>query len=409
MPQPQSKQAPFIALAPMEGVSNLPMRLWWHLASAPSALATPFLRVTATFPGSTLPRGFCPELTELRSYLPYPLVPQLMAADSADFVRTAPVLLTVSPFVELNAGCPSPTCVGKGAGSSLLRQGDEFHRFVGELQQGLGAKSVAVKMRTGFHSPEEFTHLISGLADYALARLTVHGRTRPQRYSGQARWDLIAAASTSLGTAVVASGDVVGQASLDQRLTTAPLVAGVLVGRGALRNPWIFQELRTGAPVRLSFTTLRYALISHALLHELYQEHIDRLFELCKSGLFSRSCGTDEEAWRQLQATLAKAVFGSEHPGFADGCQQDHLWPLARQTMGRLKMLWNYLRSSLPPVFFAPSLLRSSSLEAFLSHLERLYAEHRNQGGLAELELAHQPTWDWLYSGEKQQRADVSL
>jgi tRNA-dihydrouridine synthase len=393
----------------MEGVSNLPMRLWWHLASAPSALATPFLRVTATFPGSTLPRSFCPELTELRSYLPYPLVPQLMAADSADFVRAAPLLLSVSPFVELNAGCPSPTCVGKGAGSSLLRQGDEFHRFVGELQQGLGAKSVAVKMRTGFQSPEEFTHLISGLTDYALARLTVHGRTRPQRYSGQARWDLIAAASTSLATAVVASGDVVGQASLDQRLTTAPQVAGVLVGRGALRNPWIFQELRTGAPVRLSFTALRYALISHALLHELYQDDTDRLFELCKSGLFSRSCGSDEEAWRQLQATLAKAVYGAEHPGFAEGAQQDHRWPLARQTMGRLKMLWNYLRSSLPPVFFAPTLLRSNSLEAFLDHLGRLYAEHRNQGGFAELELAHEATWDWLYSGEKRQQAAVCL
>ncbi|MCX6110079.1 MAG: tRNA-dihydrouridine synthase family protein [Proteobacteria bacterium] len=393
----------------MEGVSNLPMRLWWHLASAPSALATPFLRVTATFPGSALPRSFCPELTELRSYLPYPLVPQLMAADSADFVRAAPLILTVSPFVELNAGCPSPTCVGKGAGSSLLRQGDEFHSFVGELQQGLGAKSVAVKMRTGFQSPEEFSHLISGLSDYALARLTVHGRTRPQRYSGQARWDLIAAASTSLATAVVASGDVVGQASLDQRLTTAPQVAGVLVGRGALRNPWIFQELRTGAPVRLSFTALRYALISHALLHELYQDDMDRLFELCKSGLFSRSCSTDEEAWRQLQATLAKAVYGADHPGFAEGAQQDHLWPLARQSMGRLKMLWNYLRSSLPPVFFAPTLLRSNSLEAFLDHLGRLYAEHRNQGGLAELELAHQATWDWLYSGEKQQQAAVCL
>ena len=409
MPQLPGKHTPFIALAPMEGVSSLPMRLWWFLASAPTSLATPFLRVTPTFPLGALPPGFSPELAQLRSYLHYTLVPQMMAADSADFVRTAPYFLASAPFVELNAGCPSPTCVGKGAGSSLLRVGDEFHGFVDALQRGLGASAVAVKMRTGFYDSSEFIHLISGLNEFPLARLTVHGRTRPDRYSGQARWDLIADASNSLSTAVVASGDVVDQASLAHRLAKAPGVAGVLIGRGALRNPWIFEELRAGATVHLSFATLRYALIAHALLHELFQVHMDLLFELCKTGLFDRSCGTDEASWRRVQEALAKALYGAHHPGFTGDAEPSDGWPLTRQTLGRLKMLWNYLRSSLPPAFFAPTLLRAPSLAAFLSHLQRIFVDYQNQGGEALLALQHQPALDWMYNGDKQQRPDAVL
>jgi tRNA-dihydrouridine synthase len=363
--------------------------------------------VTPTFPLGALPRGFSPELAELRSYLRYSLVPQMMAADSADFVRTAPYFLASAPFVELNAGCPSPTCVGKGAGSSLLRVGDEFHRFVGALQRGLGAPAVAVKMRTGFHESTEFIHLLGGLKEYSLARLTVHGRTRPDRYSGQARWDLIANASTALRTPVVASGDVVDQASLAQRLAQAPGVAGVLIGRGALRNPWIFAALRAGAPVQLSFATLRYALIAHALLHELFQVNMDLLFELCKTGLFDHSCGTDEASWQRVQAVLAKAVYGTQHPGLTCGAEPGGDWPLTRQTLGRLKMLWNYLRSSLPPAFFAPTLLRTPSLAAFLQHLQQIFIDYQNQGGEALLALRHQPALDWMYSDDKQQRPEA--
>ena len=385
-----------LGLAPMEGVTVLPMRLWMHLASAPKSLATPFLRVTATYPSQELPRTFAPELTELRDAVPYQLVPQIMAADQADFVRIAPLFLRHTPFVELNCGCPSPTCVGSGAGSSLLRDADEFRSVIHGITSELGAERFAVKMRTGFKDDEEFTTLLSALSEHNLARLTVHGRTRPDRYKGYARWDLIELAANMAQAPVIASGDVVDIGSLAHRSKIAPSVKGTIIGRGALRNPWIFAELRTGAPVNLKFSTLKLALITHALLHELANTDMEGLFELAKTGLFLRECGTDEDRWLHVHDQLSHRLW----PSATGSITLHEPREVSRVTLGRLKMLWNYLRSSLPPPFFEPGPLRAGNLAGFLAGLSSAYEA---SGRPVDLYLRHAPEWDWLYSGGKQQ------
>ena len=376
----------------MEGVTNLPMRIWFHLVSAPETLATPFLRVTATYPHKELPREFAPELGELRAYLPYQLVPQLMAADTDEFLRVAPALLRESEFVELNCGCPSPTCVGKGAGSSLLKNADEFGTMIGRISRELGPGRFAVKMRTGFQSEQEFSTLIAPLSALPLARLTVHGRTRPNRYTGMARWDLIEEAAQKVVAPLVASGDVVDDSSLQQRLRVAPSVQHVIIGRGALRNPWIFEALRRRSHVSISFQHLRLAVLVLALLQELMATDPVKLFTLCKEGLFNQSCEHNVDRWLQVYRALAVAVWpaGHDHP--------DRPSEVSRATLGRVKLVWNYLRSSLPAPFFAPPPLRSGSLEGFLDGLTAAYdVLERPQ----YLQLCHRPEFDWLYSGEK--------
>ena len=385
-----------LGLAPMEGVTVLPMRLWMHLASAPKSLATPFLRVTATYPNHELPRTFAPELTELRDAVPYQLVPQIMAADSADFVRIAPLFLQHATFVELNCGCPSPTCVGSGAGSSLLRNADEFRAVIQAITSELGAERVAVKMRTGFRDDGEFEALLSAVSEYNLARLTVHGRTRPDRYKGYARWDLIELAAKKARATVIASGDIVDTLSLHQRAMIAPSVKGTIIGRGALRNPWIFSELRSGTPINLRFSTLRLALITHALLHELANTNMEGLFELAKTGLFQRECGTDQDRWQHVHDQLSYQLRPTGTGSLATHEPVD----VSRVTLGRLKMLWNYLRSSLQAPFFEPAPLRAGSLTGFLAGLSAAYEA---SGRPADLHLRHAAEWDWLYSGGKQQ------
>ncbi len=367
-------------VAPMEGVTGFAMRAFFSLASGVRAQATPFLRVTATYPHRHLPREFAPELTELRDVTPYQLTPQLMAVDTGDFLRAAAMFPATTPFIELNCGCPSPTCVGKGAGSSLLRVADEFHDTVGTLTRELGPGRLAVKMRLGFASAEEFPHLLQGISSAPLARLTIHGRTRPAGYKGKADWTPMALASDRTEVPVFASGDVVDRASLDAKLAVAPRIAGALIGRGALRNPWVFQEL-AGEPTRLSPEALVLAVATQALLQEYGATRLDDLYALVKDGLLQESCGTTADGWRKVYARLSpRAPLDLE---------------LSKPVLGRAKMLWSYLRSSLPEGCFEPRVLRARTLAELLGGID---AVARAAG--PSLLLRHRPDLDWLYAGE---------
>lgn len=372
-----------LGVAPMEGVTGFAMRAFLYLASGTQALATPFLRVTATYPHRQLPRDFAPELTELKDVIPYELIPQLMAVESDDFLRATEFFPHATPFIELNCGCPSPTCVGKGAGSSLLRTADEFQDTVSTLAKALGPGRLAVKMRLGFAAADEFPALLAGIEKLALARLTIHGRTRPAGYKGQADWTWFALAAARATAPVYASGDIVDRQSFAAKLALAPAVKGAIIGRGVLRNPWIFQELTTGEAQDISPEALVLAVGSQALLQELALSQLSDLYALVKEGLLAEPCGTDAGRWRRVHDRLAQTLAGKD--------------PLtvSRPILGRAKMLWSYLRSSLPPSCFEPRVLRAKSLDELLSGIRTVA---RDAG--ETLPLRHRGDLDWLYAGE---------
>lgn len=378
----------------MEGVTGFPARLFFQLASAPDTIATPFLRVTPTHPHKALPPEFVPELTSLQGLHGYKLVIQLMAVEADDFLRTCDLLMDHTAFVEINCGCPSPTCVGKGAGSSMLKDPDDFHRTMERIARTLGPQRFAVKMRTGFHQHEEFPQLLSGLRGLDLARLTVHGRTRPQGYTGKARWDLIGEAARQARAPVMASGDVTSHQSLAAMREVAGATRGTLVGRGALRNPWIFEELRRQAVVRIDYPALRAAMVTFALLHELPRTGLSHLLAAIDAGLLEHPCGMSTMRWEAAANLLAKQVTGERWPHHDNPRECD--FPFERHTIGRLKLLWNYLRSSLPPLFFAPETLRAKTVGELLARIDRLAAQHSD--GIV---LEHNPAYDWIYAGAK--------
>lgn len=385
-----------VGLAPMEGVTGFPARLFFRLASRPATIATPFLRVTATHPHKALPPEFVPEITALGGRgTDYPLVVQLMAVEGDDFLRAAELFMEHVPFLEINCGCPSPTCVGKGAGSSMLKDQDDFHATMARISKALGPKRFAVKMRTGFDAHAEFPGLVAGLAELDLARLTVHGRTRPEGYKGKARWDLIAQAARSARAPVIASGDVVSHAALSGMRTVAPATHGALIGRGALRNPWVFEEIRTLSPVTMPAAALRAALVTFALLHELARAGVARLVHAVERGLLASTCGNDAGRWEAAADLLAREITGEPWPHRQRAREED--FPFERHTIGRLKLLWSYLRSSLPPSFFAPETLRAKTVGDLLARFDALVAAH----GGESLVLAHDAAHDWIYAGSK--------
>lgn len=367
---------PTFGLAPMEGVSDWPFRLWFSLFGKTEFMSTPFLRATDTYPKS-LPDDFAPEIARLPKN--YDLIPQIMASRPEDFARTTKLWLDEgADFVDLNCGCPSPNPVSGGAGSSLLKTHETFLDFLKSVADRLPAQSFSVKMRTGFDDDQSFYAMIEGLRDLPLRQLTVHGRTRKDRYDGEARWDLIDYARRELPFPVVASGDIVSREAWERKAAKYPQIERVIIGRGALRNPWIFSELK-GSTIVISKETLLLTLAVFGKVMDLSFTDIPGLMARTRDRLFSTPCGTDEKLWSDLWRNLDGADFETLRT--------------ERFAFGRTKMIWNSLRSSLPKPFFEPTLLRSKNLGEFLAAIREL--------GPESFEVSHQKDLDWLYTSSK--------
>jgi tRNA-dihydrouridine synthase len=152
--------------------------------------------------------------------------------------------------IDLNLGCPAPVVYRKCAGGGLLRDPERIDAILGALREAVTVR-FTVKTRVGFDDPAIFEKLLPIFARHNLDLLTVHGRTVADMYRGNIRHDLIKRAVDSLPCPVLANGNVnsAAQALETLRLTGA---RGLMIGRGAIANPWLFDQirnLRRGEPI----------------------------------------------------------------------------------------------------------------------------------------------------------------
>ncbi len=385
-----------LSVAPMEGISTFPMRLWLYIVSQPQLMTTPFLRVTRVQPERDIPKDFAPELYELRGILPYELTPQLITGDPEQFLRAADLIPPLlAPVLEINCGCPSPNSMGHLAGSGMLHDKDAFGRMIERLSDRLGPGRLAVKMRLGITDSQEFPGLFQAIADLPLARLTVHGRTRAYGYRGHARWEDIGAAAKSAQFPVIASGDILGSKTLEDLGHAAPDLRGAMIGRGVLRNPWVFEEIRTSKATEMDLTTLVHALFCYTLLQELWQNHPQKLLARVASGRIGSPCGTYFPAWEKLTVELTGLVFGV--PFLVTRGFKLPSAAISAVAFGRLKILWAYLRSGLASPFSGPSLVRAKDVSGFF---EQILASGGGEPH-SKISIGHQAEWDTLFAGAR--------
>ncbi|MGA3268833.1 MAG: tRNA-dihydrouridine synthase family protein [Verrucomicrobiota bacterium] len=229
---------PLLALAPMQDVTTL--EFWRVMADYGGADAywTEYLRVHGTSR---------PEKWILRSIVENPtgrpVVAQLIGNDVPALVRTALELQRYPvAAIELNLGCPAPVVYRKCAGGGLLREPQKIDTILGALRDAV-ATPFTVKTRIGFDSPAEFDVLLPLFAKHPIDLLTVHARTVAQMYRPGVRYDLIARAVRELKCPVLANGNVHGAAQAKQLLAESG-ARGLMIGRGAIRNPWLFDQIR---------------------------------------------------------------------------------------------------------------------------------------------------------------------
>jgi tRNA-dihydrouridine synthase len=222
----------------MQDITDLP---FWRLMSkygGADLYFTEFFRVTP---------HYVPEKNILRSILENPTgrpaVAQIIGNDLEAMARTAKAL-EKHPVaaIDLNLGCPAPVVYRKCAGGGLLRDLPRVDALLGVLR-GAVEGAFTVKTRIGFESPGEFDALLEVFAKHRLDLLTVHGRTVAEKYGPHVHLARIAQAVRSLPFPVQANGNVISAASAVETLQQTG-AAGLMIGRGAIRNPWIFSQIR---------------------------------------------------------------------------------------------------------------------------------------------------------------------
>jgi len=264
---------PLTALAPMQDVTDLAfMRVMAHYG-APDYFFTEFFRVHAQSR---------PEKHILRSIdeneTGRPVFAQLIGEDLNHLQRTAEELLTHNVAgIDLNLGCPAPKVYKKNVGGGLLREPERVGEILARLRAVVPGR-FTVKMRIGFADTAHFDRLLDLVNEHRVDLLSVHGRTVKEMYRSEVHYDFIAHAVRRARCPVLANGNVTSAARAAAILGETR-AAGVMIGRHAIRNPWIFRQCREvfagQTPTRLTLADVR--------------EYVARLYrETTQPGLLER-------------------------------------------------------------------------------------------------------------------------
>ncbi len=232
------QREPILALAPMQAVTDLP---FWTVLSrygGADVYYTEYFRVTD---------DYRPERRILSSITHNPtgrpVVAQMIGNGIPALVRTARELQRHPvAAIDLNLGCPAPVVYRKCAGGGLLRDLPRVDAILGALREAVTIP-FTVKTRVGFDDPAIFEELLPIFARHSLDLLTVHGRTVAEAYRSEVHYDLIARAVEAMDCPVLANGNVHSARKAEEVLALTG-ARGLMIGRGAIRNPWIFEQIR---------------------------------------------------------------------------------------------------------------------------------------------------------------------
>lgn len=260
------RKNPFV-LAPMAGITDHAFRGFMKSLDA-SVVITELVSATGLHYGSS-------KTLELMSFdeTQRPVGIQFFGEDPEVVGRAAKMAQDQgADFVDLNFGCPVPKVVKKGAGSAILKDLEALRKMVTTVKSHLEIP-LTIKIRTGWDSTSRNAVEVCRIAaDAGVTWVAIHGRTRAQAYSGLADWDYIAEVKAKSPLPILGNGDLLFAGQAVQRLRETG-VDGVMIGRGALKNPYIFREalsLLKGEPISPSssrdFVTIYRLLAEHLRL-----------------------------------------------------------------------------------------------------------------------------------------------
>lgn len=174
----------------------------------------------------------------------HPIGIQIFGADEDELLRCLEVVEAENPdFIDINWGCPVKKVAGKGAGSGILKDIPKMLRITASIVRR-SHLPITVKTRLGYdESSKPIVELAEQLQDIGVRMLSIHGRTKSQMYKGSADWTLIGEVKNNprMHIPILGNGDITGPRQVLE-MKQKYGVDGVLIGRGAIGNPWVFEQ-----------------------------------------------------------------------------------------------------------------------------------------------------------------------
>jgi tRNA-dihydrouridine synthase B len=276
--------SPVIQLAPMAGISDWPFRLLCFEHGCERATTEMI---------SAMGYHYSKKGEQIYRYLlekhpkEGPVTVQIFGSDPNIMAITAQDLCSLGKFsgIDINMGCPAQKVVSSGSGSALMREPLLAGKIMASVVK-VSTIPVSVKFRIGWDKESINILEMARIAeDCGISSITVHGRTRSQQYSGKSDRGVIAQVVNSIKLPVLANGDILSAADALEvlRLTGC---SGISIGRGALGNPWIFEQIRAaliGDKISSpSFAHILETAIAHAERMAFWKGEETAVFEMRK-------------------------------------------------------------------------------------------------------------------------------
>lgn len=226
-----------ILLAPMAGITDLPFRLICEKFN-PGLVTTEMVSAKAIFYNDEKTKKLMNTENEKR-----PISIQIFGSDIESMAYAASYVSKIADIVDINMGCPAPKVTKNGDGSKLLLDLDKAGKVIEAVTKN-ATVPVTLKIRDGWDKEHIVAVEIAKIAEsLGVSAITVHGRTREEYYSGKADLDIIRKVKESVNIPVIGNGDVVDEETAKAMFEKTG-VDGIMIGRGALGNPWIFERVR---------------------------------------------------------------------------------------------------------------------------------------------------------------------
>lgn len=263
------KNKPIIALAPMADYTNSPFcRICREVSGDNFVIFREMVSAEAIARGNK-------KTMRMSEFIKkeHPIVQQIFGSEPRVMRRAAEIIVAnFNPDgIDINMGCPVPKITGKvSSGATLMRKQDIAVEIIKELKRAKLGVPISVKTRLGWGSDKEILEFAPKLEQAGVDLITIHGRTKKQNYSGTANWERIGEVKRLVSIPVIANGDIKTREDILKCLEVTG-ADGVMIGRGALGNPWLFQECRMrNDECRIETSELIDVVLRHAELHLKY-------------------------------------------------------------------------------------------------------------------------------------------
>lgn len=225
-----------LILAPMAGVTNKPFRMICEKFGT-GMVCTEMASSKAIFHNDQKTKRLFNTDGEKR-----PISYQIFGSDEETMGYAAKYVSEFADIIDINMGCPAPKVVKNGDGSRLLLDLDLARKVMLSVVKN-SSVPVTLKIRKGWDKENIVAEEIAKIAEeVGISAITIHGRTRTEFYTGKADWDIIKKVKQSVKIPVIGNGDIINEETAFKMLEETN-VDGIMIGRGACGNPWIFRKI----------------------------------------------------------------------------------------------------------------------------------------------------------------------